>query len=66
MIIHDYLLILIVGAVVQFKILSCIVITILCIGLVFQSTVVVSLLGYAIYVQPVGTAAELLQLLLEQ
>ena len=41
----------------QFKILSSIVITILCIGLVFQSIVVVSLPGYAIYIQPVGTAA---------
>ena len=56
MIVHDYLLILIVGAVVQVKILSRIVITILCTVLVFQSTVVVSLLGYSIYIQPVGTA----------
>jgi hypothetical protein len=48
---------LIVGAVVRFKILSDIVITILCTVLVFQSTVVVSLPTYAIYIQPVGTAA---------
>src|SRR5919199_616540 len=49
---------LIVGAVViQFKILSDIIITILCAVLVFQSTVVVSLSAYAIYIQPVGTAA---------
>ena len=47
----------IVGAVViQFKILSDIIITILCAVLVFQSTVVVSLCGYAIYIQPLGTA----------
>src|SRR5919197_3869911 len=49
---------LIVGAVViQFKILSDIIITILCAVLVFQSTVVVSLSAYAIYIQPVDTAA---------
>jgi hypothetical protein len=49
---------LIVGAVViQFKILSDIIITILCAVLVFQSTVVVNLSAYAIYIQPVGTAA---------
>jgi hypothetical protein len=48
---------LIVGAVVQFNILSGIMITILCAVLVFQSMVVVSLCGYAIYIQPVGTAA---------
>ena len=46
------------GAVVaRYKILSDIMITILCSVLVFQSTVVVSLCGYAIYIQPVGTAA---------
>jgi hypothetical protein len=49
---------LIVGAVVvHYKILSDIIITILCSVLVFQSTVIVSLCGYAIYIQPVGTAA---------
>jgi hypothetical protein len=49
---------LIVGAVaVRFRILSDIMVTILCAVLVFQSTVVVSLCGYAIYIQPVGTAA---------
>jgi hypothetical protein len=32
-------------------------VTALCTALVFQSTVVVSLWGYAIYIQPVGTAA---------
>ena len=49
---------LIVGAVVvQFKILSDIMITVLCAVLVFRSIIVVSLLGYAIYIQPVGTAA---------
>jgi hypothetical protein len=54
---------LIVGAVViEFKILSDIIITILCTVLVFQSTVVVSLCGYAIYIQPVGTAAAALNL----
>jgi len=48
----------IVGAVVvQFKILSNIMITILCSLLVFQLTVVVSLCGYATYIQPLGTAA---------
>jgi hypothetical protein len=48
----------IVGAVVvQFKILSNIMVTILCSLLVFQSTVVVSLCGYATYIQPLGTAA---------
>ena len=48
----------IVGAVViQFKILSDIIITILCAVLVLQSTVVVNLSAYAIYIQPVGTAA---------
>jgi hypothetical protein len=48
----------IVGAVVvQFKILSNIMITILCSLLVFQSTVVVSLCGYATYIQPLGAAA---------
>ena len=57
MIVHDYLLKLIVGVVVQFKILSRIVITILCAILIFQSTVVVNLLGYSIYIKPVGTAA---------
>jgi hypothetical protein len=47
-----------VGAkVVRYKILSDIMITILCSVLVFQSTVVVSLCGYAIYIQPVGIAA---------
>jgi hypothetical protein len=45
-----------VGALVQFKILSRIVITILCSVLVVQSTVVI-LLGYAIYTQPVGAVA---------
>ena len=46
----------IVGAVViQFKILSDIIITILCAVLVFQSTVVVSLHAYAIYIQPIGS-----------
>ena len=44
------------GALVQFKILSHIVITILCTVLVFQSTVVI-LLGYAIFTQPVGALA---------
>jgi hypothetical protein len=44
--------------VVQFKILSGIMITILCAVLVFQSTVVVSMRGYAISIQPVSTAAE--------
>jgi hypothetical protein len=48
---------LIVAVVVQFKILSDIMITILCAVLVFQSTVAVSMCGYAIYIQPVGTAA---------
>ena len=43
--------------VVQFKILSYIMITILCAVLVFQSTVVVSMRGYAISIQPVSTAA---------
>jgi hypothetical protein len=47
---------LIVGAVVRFKTLSDIMIRILCAVLVFQSTVVVSLCGYAIYIQPLGTA----------
>lgn len=42
---------------VQFKILSYITITILCAVLVFQSTVVVSMRGYAISIQPVSTAA---------
>src|SRR5918912_335204 len=57
-ILYDILLILIVGAVVaRYKILSDIMITILCSVLVFQSTVVVSLCGYAIYIQPLGTAA---------
>ena len=42
--------------VVQFKILSDIMITILCAVLVFQSTVVVSMRGYAISIQPVSTA----------
>ena len=42
---------------VQFKILSYIMITILCAVLVFQSTVVVSMRGYAISIQPVSTAA---------
>ena len=42
---------------VQFKILSDITITILCAVLVFQSTVVVSMRGYAISIQPVSTAA---------
>jgi plasmid maintenance system killer protein len=47
-----------VGAVVvQSKILSDIIITILCAVLVFQSTIVVGLYGYAIYTQPLGTAA---------
>jgi hypothetical protein len=45
-----------VGALVQFKILSRIVIAILCTVLVFQSTVVI-LLGYAIFTQPVGAVA---------
>ncbi|MFL6383454.1 MAG: hypothetical protein ACJ712_00610 [Nitrososphaeraceae archaeon] len=45
------------AVVVQSKILSDIIITILCAVLVFQSTVVVSLSGYAIYIQPIGTAA---------
>jgi hypothetical protein len=45
-----------VGALVQFKILSRIVIAILCTVLVFQSTVVI-LLGYAIFTQPVGALA---------
>ena len=44
--------------VVQFKILSDIMITILCAVLVFQSTVVDSMRGYAISIQPVSTAAE--------
>jgi hypothetical protein len=49
---------LVVGAVVvQFKILSNIMVTTLCAVLVFQSTVVVSLWGYATYIQPLGTAA---------
>src|SRR5919202_2499834 len=57
-ILYDILLILIVGAeVVRYKILSDIMITILCSVLVFQSTVVVIQCGYAIYIQPVGTAA---------
>ena len=43
--------------VVRYKILSDITIIILCSVLVFQSTVAVSLYGYAIYIQPVGTAA---------
>lgn len=43
---------------VQFKILSYIMITILCAVLVFQSTVVVSMRGYAISIQPVSTTAE--------
>ncbi|MFL6403203.1 MAG: hypothetical protein ACJ71M_06990 [Nitrososphaeraceae archaeon] len=48
----------IVGAVVvQSKILSDIIITILCAVLVFQSTIVVGLYGYAIYTPPLGTAA---------
>jgi hypothetical protein len=43
---------------VRFKILSdIIIITVLCAALVFQSTAVVSLHAYAIYIQPVGTAA---------
>jgi hypothetical protein len=46
-----------VGAAVQFRILSRIIITILCTVLVFQSTVVVSLLGYSTYIQSIGTAA---------
>jgi hypothetical protein len=45
-----------VGALVQYKIISRIVIAILCTVLVFQSTVVIPL-GYAIYTQPVGVAA---------
>jgi hypothetical protein len=40
----------------QFKILSNIMITVLCTVLVYQSTVVVSLSGYATYIQPLGTA----------
>jgi hypothetical protein len=44
--------------VVQFKILSGIMITILCAVLVFQSTVVASMRGYAISIQPVSTPAE--------
>jgi len=49
---------LIVGAVVvRIKILSDIMVTILCTVLVFQSTVVVSLCGYATYIQPFGIAA---------
>jgi hypothetical protein len=45
------------AAVVHFRILSDIImITILCAVLVFQSTDVVSLFGYAIYIQPVDTA----------
>ena len=43
--------------VVRYKILSDIMVTILCSVLVFQSTVVVILCGYAIYIQPFGTAA---------
>jgi hypothetical protein len=43
--------------VVQFKILSGIMFTILCAVLVFQSTVVASMRGYAISIQPVSTAA---------
>jgi hypothetical protein len=46
----------VVVVVVQFKILPDIMITILCAVLVLQSTVVVSLRGYAIYIQPVSTA----------
>ena len=43
---------------VRFKILSdIIIITVLYAALVFQSTAVVSLHAYAIYIQPVGTAA---------
>jgi len=45
------------GVVVRFKILSRIVIAILCTVLVFQPTSVVTQLGYTIYIQPVGTAA---------
>ncbi|MFL6457095.1 MAG: hypothetical protein ACJ71G_09030 [Nitrososphaeraceae archaeon] len=45
------------AVVVQSKILSDIIITILCAVLVFQSTIVVGLYGYAIYTQPLGTAA---------
>ena len=45
------------GSIVQVKILLRIVITILCTVLVFQSTVVVILLGYSIYIQPVGTTS---------
>src|SRR5918911_4504770 len=53
-----YDILLIVGAeVVRYKILSDIMVTILCSVLVFQSTVVVILCGYAIYIQPFGTAA---------
>jgi hypothetical protein len=49
---------LVVGAVVvQFKILSNIMVTTLCAVSGFQSTVVVSLCGYATYIQPLGTAA---------
>jgi hypothetical protein len=47
----------VVAVVIQFNILSDIVITILCTVLVFQSIVVVSLPAYASYIQPVGTAA---------
>jgi hypothetical protein len=43
--------------VVHIKILSHIVIAILCTVLVFQSTVVVSLIVYSVYIQPVGTTA---------
>ena len=49
---------LVVGAVVvKFKILSNIMVTTLCAVSGFQSTVVVSLCGYATYIQPLGTAA---------
>ena len=43
--------------VVQFKILSDIMITILCAVLVFLSTVVARMHGYPIYIQPISTAA---------
>jgi hypothetical protein len=47
-----------VRTVVQFKILSGIIVIILCAVLVFQPTVAVSLHGYPIYIQqPIGTAA---------
>ena len=44
-------------AVIQFKILSNIMLTILCAALVFQSAIIVSLHAYAVYIQPRGTAA---------